>query len=178
MKKLIFTFITITVLAFAQTTTYQLVINGQADTAQALVIDGQTYIPLDALQRAGIEASYEGNTLSLIVGNAITAGGANQRESLEGCMGQDFFKARRLASRINEIATGCPSVFHLHVQDLIAKAVMVFDKTGKQIAPIAVPESWTAEVSFGGKDHQTLFITASTGLYSIRMKHAGANAAE
>ena len=91
MKKVIIIFITLAVLAFAQTTTYQLIINGQADTAQALVIDGQTYIPLEALQRAGIGASYEGDVLSLIVGNAITAGGANQRESLEGCMGQDFF---------------------------------------------------------------------------------------
>jgi gluconolactonase len=50
----------------------------------------------------------------------------------------------------------------------------VFDQLGKQIAHIAVPESWTANVSFGGKDHKTLFITASAGLYSIRMKHAGA----
>ena len=91
MKKVIITIITLAVLAFAQTTTYQLIINGQPDTAQGIVIDGQTYIPLDALQRAGITASYEGNVLSLIVGNAITAGGANQRESLEGCMGQDFF---------------------------------------------------------------------------------------
>jgi len=31
-----------------------------------------------------------------------------------------------------------------------------------------VPEPWTANVCFGGADHQTLFITASKGLYSIR----------
>ena len=46
------------------------------------------------------------------------------------------------------------------------------------IAHITVPESWTADVSFGGRDHKPLFITASTGLYSVRMKHAGANAAK
>jgi hypothetical protein len=68
-------------MALAQTTSYQLVINGQADTAQAIVVNGQTYIPLEALQRAGVNANYNGNVLSLIVGNAITAGGANQRES-------------------------------------------------------------------------------------------------
>jgi gluconolactonase len=56
--------------------------------------------------------------------------------------------------------------------------VIVFDKTGKQIAQIDVPERWTANVSFGGKDHKTLFITASTGLYSIHMKCRGANAAK
>jgi len=61
---------------------------------------------------------------------------------------------------------------------LTGKGVIVFDQTGKQIGHISVPEPWTANVSFGGKDHRTLFITASTGLYSIRTKYAGANAAK
>jgi hypothetical protein len=91
MKKLIITALTLTVLACAQTTSYQLMINGQADAAPAIVVDGQTYVPLESLQRAGISATYDRDTLSLVVGNAQSAGGANQRESLEGCMGQDFF---------------------------------------------------------------------------------------
>jgi sugar lactone lactonase YvrE len=33
-------------------------------------------------------------------------------------------------------------------------------------------------VSFGGKDHRTLFITASKGLYAIKLKFKGANAAK
>jgi gluconolactonase len=61
---------------------------------------------------------------------------------------------------------------------LTGNGVIVFDPSGKQIAHIAVPEPWTANVSFGGKDHQTLFITASKGLYSIRMQHRGANVAK
>jgi len=61
---------------------------------------------------------------------------------------------------------------------LTGRGVTVFDKAGKQIEHIDVPESWTANVSFGGKDHQTLFITASKGLYSIQTKHHGANAAK
>lgn len=60
---------------------------------------------------------------------------------------------------------------------LTGNGVMVFDKTGKQIDHILVPdEAWTANVSFCGKDRRTLFITASTGLYSIRMAVKGANA--
>lgn len=59
-----------------------------------------------------------------------------------------------------------------------SKGVFVFDKNGKQIEHVQVPEPWTANVSFGGRDHHTLFITASKGLYSIRMKYAGANAAK
>ncbi|HEX5222737.1 MAG TPA: SMP-30/gluconolactonase/LRE family protein [Verrucomicrobiae bacterium] len=61
---------------------------------------------------------------------------------------------------------------------LTGRGVIVFDKTGKKIGTIDVPERWTGNVSFGGKDHKTLFITASTGLYSIQMKNRGANAAK
>lgn len=61
---------------------------------------------------------------------------------------------------------------------LTGRGVIVFDKTGKKIEQIDVPERWTANVSFGGKDHKTLFITASTGFYSIQTKHRGANVAK
>jgi len=61
---------------------------------------------------------------------------------------------------------------------LTGRGVTVFDKAGKKIENIAVPEGWTANVSFGGKDHKTLLVTASTGLYSIQTKHRGANAAK
>lgn len=57
---------------------------------------------------------------------------------------------------------------------LTGRGVSVFDKTGKKIEQINVPEGWTANVCFGGKDRQTLFITASKGLYAIRMQVKGA----
>jgi gluconolactonase len=56
---------------------------------------------------------------------------------------------------------------------LTGKGVTVFDSSGKQIEHIDVPESWTANVCFGGKDRHTLFITASKGLYSMGMKVKG-----
>jgi gluconolactonase len=62
---------------------------------------------------------------------------------------------------------------------LTGDGVKVFDNAGLQIEHIQVPdEKWTSNVSFGGKDRRTLFITASTGLYCIRMRVAGANAAK
>ena len=61
---------------------------------------------------------------------------------------------------------------------LTGKGVTVFDKTGKQIEHIDVPEPWTANVCIGGKDRRTLFITASKGLYSIRLSTKGANPAK
>ncbi|HZL13242.1 MAG TPA: SMP-30/gluconolactonase/LRE family protein [Verrucomicrobiae bacterium] len=58
---------------------------------------------------------------------------------------------------------------------LTGDGVTIFDKTGKQIDHIDVNEKWTGNVSFGGKDHKTLFITASTSLYSMPMRVKGAN---
>ena len=56
---------------------------------------------------------------------------------------------------------------------LTGKGVTVFDRAGKQIAHIPVPELWTANVCFGGKDRQTLFITASVTIYGLRMRVKG-----
>ena len=56
---------------------------------------------------------------------------------------------------------------------LTGNGVTVFDPSGKQIEHIAVDAGWTANVSFGGKDRRTLFITASEGLYAIRMRVTG-----
>ena len=61
---------------------------------------------------------------------------------------------------------------------LTGKGVSVFDKAAKKIEHIDVPEPWTANVSFGGKDHKTLFITASKGLYAIKLRVKGANASK
>jgi gluconolactonase len=52
---------------------------------------------------------------------------------------------------------------------LTGKGVSVFDPSGNKIEHIDVPEGWTANVCFGGKDRQTLFITASKCLYSLGM---------
>jgi gluconolactonase len=56
---------------------------------------------------------------------------------------------------------------------LTGNGVTVFDQAGKQVEKIAVPEPWTANVCFGGKDRKTLFITASTGLYGMTMRVQG-----
>jgi gluconolactonase len=56
---------------------------------------------------------------------------------------------------------------------LAAKGVAVYDKAGALIETIEVPEKWTANVCFGGRDMQTLFITASNGLYAVKMRGKG-----
>jgi gluconolactonase len=57
---------------------------------------------------------------------------------------------------------------------LTGRGVTVFDKAGKKLTQIDVPEGWTANVCFGGADMKTLFITASTRLYGLKMNVKGA----
>lgn len=52
---------------------------------------------------------------------------------------------------------------------LTGKGVTVFNSAGEQIEHIDVPEPWTANVCFGGKDRQLLFITASSAVYGLPM---------
>jgi gluconolactonase len=56
---------------------------------------------------------------------------------------------------------------------LTGRGVFIFNVDGEQIEHIEVPESWTANVCFGGKDLKSLFITASKGLYRMRMNVSG-----
>lgn len=51
---------------------------------------------------------------------------------------------------------------------LTGKGVFVFDSSGKKIEQIEIPEAWCGNVCFGGKDHRTLFITASKGFYGLQ----------
>ena len=64
------------------------------------------------------------------------------------------------------------------MRDRRRDGVSVFNPAGKLIDHIDVPEKWSANVCFGGKDRKTLFIAASTSLYSIRMNVKGANPAK
>lgn len=53
------------------------------------------------------------------------------------------------------------------------KGVTAFSPAGEQVANIPVPQRWTANVTFGGRDRTTLFITAGTGVYTMQMNVCG-----
>jgi hypothetical protein len=79
-------------LTLAQDLTYTVVVGGQVTEDKAVVIGGQTYVPLSALSSLGVTSSLDGTVLTL--GGAVpqaTVGGANQRESVEGCLGETLF---------------------------------------------------------------------------------------
>ena len=50
--------------------------------------------------------------------------------------------------------------------------VLVYNTRNRRIASLNVPET-PSNLTFGGADNQTLFITAQTGLYSLRMSVRG-----
>ncbi|MGL4400789.1 MAG: SMP-30/gluconolactonase/LRE family protein [Luteolibacter sp.] len=56
---------------------------------------------------------------------------------------------------------------------LTGRGVTVFDKDGKKLGEIPIPESWTANVTFGGADLKTLFITAMDSVYTLEMAVSG-----
>lgn len=56
---------------------------------------------------------------------------------------------------------------------LTGDGVTVFNKGGKKIAHIPIDRDWTANVTFGGKDHDKLFITASEAVYILDMNVKG-----
>ncbi len=55
-----------------------------------------------------------------------------------------------------------------------SEGVAVFDDSGERLGVIPVPEN-PANCAFGDEDEKTLFITARTGLYKVRLKYPGAD---
>ena len=57
---------------------------------------------------------------------------------------------------------------------LTGDGVTVFNKAGEKILHIPVDKEWTANVTFGGSDNQTLFITAMDSVFGLKMNVKGA----
>ena len=56
---------------------------------------------------------------------------------------------------------------------LTGDGVTVFSAEGEKVVHIPVPQDWTANVTFGGKDQKTLFITAMNSIYTLDMNVNG-----
>ncbi|MGK6352753.1 SMP-30/gluconolactonase/LRE family protein [Parapedobacter sp. DT-150] len=56
---------------------------------------------------------------------------------------------------------------------LTGKGVTVYNPDGEQIGQIPVPANWTANVCFGGRDRDMLFITASEKVFTLKMAVKG-----
>jgi hypothetical protein len=92
MKKLVLVGFVLFGLALAADTTLKLTINGKVSSTPAIVVAGKTYLPLDALEKAGLKVVRSNGALAVTLpGVAPAAGGANERVSLEGCLGEQLF---------------------------------------------------------------------------------------
>jgi hypothetical protein len=92
MKKLILLGFVLLGLALAADTSLKLTVNGKPSSTPAIVVNGKTYLPLDALERAGLKVVRSDGALAVTLPSLSTAmGGANQRASLEGCLGEQLF---------------------------------------------------------------------------------------
>ena len=56
---------------------------------------------------------------------------------------------------------------------LTGKGVTIYNPEGKKIGHIPIDEPWTANLCFGGKNKDVLFITASTAIYTVKMNVKG-----
>jgi hypothetical protein len=74
-------------IAVAQTT-YQLTINGKASTKSAIVVGGETYVPLKALQAAGAQVIVANGSVAI---NFPVSGGSNQANAVEGGLNEWLF---------------------------------------------------------------------------------------
>ena len=86
--------------------------------------------------------------------------------SKEGALGKKLFAIKQGSDGLKFDVKG-----NLYTTD--GNYVKVYDAEGKLWEKIAVPEG-PANICFGGDDYKTLFITARSSLYSVRLVNAGA----
>ena len=56
---------------------------------------------------------------------------------------------------------------------ITGNGVTIYNKEGQKLINIPVPAKWTANLCFGGKDRNILFITASESVFTLKMQTKG-----
>lgn len=157
--------------ALAQTAsaTLSLTIGGRPSTTQALVVNGKTYVPLDALQAAGVTATRTGSTLALTLPGGARApatgqapGGTNQVAAVEGCLGDPLFNGvlRLRVQKVEDL--GANWGVTLEVRNGTGKLVSVTGATGLDI--------YGEELSLTTADGQTLTNSSAGDAWSLAIR--------
>ncbi len=81
--------LTLGFVVWASSNGFSVKINNKTYAVRAIVQNNKTYIPLEALQQAGVKAVISKTEVKLELPGFV--GGANQRTSLEGCLGETLF---------------------------------------------------------------------------------------
>ena len=142
-----------------------LVVAGQIAEAKAVVIKGQTYVPLSALNALGIKTSVAGSTLTLTPAQApaaAAAGGANQRSATEGCLGETLFNGiwRVKVASVSPVARdgGAPGW---------SVALEFRNGSQKDISPMISFDGFGKGVYLIGQDGQNAGSISGDGFYYI-----------
>jgi gluconolactonase len=56
---------------------------------------------------------------------------------------------------------------------LTNNGVSIYNPEGQKVGHIDIPEKWTSNICFGGRDRKTLFLTATTAIYTVQMQVKG-----
>jgi len=87
----------------------------------------------------------------------------------------DINKDGTLTNRTLFIAMGCDGMTideHGNIY-MCGKGVTIVNPKGEKIGHIDIDEPWTANICFGGKNKDVLFITASKAVYTFKMNVKG-----
>jgi len=88
--------------------TLPLTVNGRGSATPAVVMNGRTYVPIEALRTAGVTVTQTSGRVTVSV-PAVAAGGANQTAALEGCVGESLFNGVWRARVTNAAAITGPN---------------------------------------------------------------------
>jgi gluconolactonase len=126
--------------------------------------DGQLIIVEDQLKKPnGIVGTPDGKTLYV----ADIQGNKTYKYSI-GADGKLSDKQQAIAQGSDGMTIDAEGNLYL-----CGKGVTIYSPAGKKLAHIDIPEPWTANICFGGKDKKLLFITASTAIYTLKMNAKG-----
>jgi gluconolactonase len=122
-----------------------------------------TRVVIDLVQPNGIIGTPDGDTLY------VADIGAGKTFSY-GIQNRGLLTGKRLFCNLGSDGMTIDERGNLY---LTGKGVTVFNRDGRQIEHIDVPEPWTGNICFGGSNRQTLFITASKHIYGLTMRVHG-----
>jgi gluconolactonase len=117
-----------------------------------------TLVAEDLVQPNGITGTADGKTLFI----ADIGAGKTWKYSISG---DGSLKDKKLFCEMGSDGMTIDTKGNIY---LTGNGVSIFNPEGKFIGNVPIPENWTANVCFGGKDMKSLYITASKGLYRIR----------
>ncbi len=128
MKKTVLIALALAGVALAATQSLTLVLNGKISSKKAITVNGETYVPLSSLTALGIKVSSASGTVSLTSGSSVAtpagnsgssgSGGANQKSSVEGCLGENLFNGiwRLRVAKIEPFVDGSQNGYDVTVE--------------------------------------------------------------